>query len=110
MPRSKKGWHNSPKAGKVHYRSKFERSYYIEMDNDPTVDRYEVETIEIPYTYGNYPRKYFPDLLVYKNNGEGVLIVEIKPTNKLDLPINKAKFEAAKLFCEQNDFTWEIWN
>lgn len=90
----KSGHHHSPKAGKVHYRSSYELAFFQQLDAEPEVSTYEVETLQIPYKFEGKKRTYIPDVLIHYVDGTQE-IVEIKPEALLDTPENDAKLEAA---------------
>ena len=92
--RFKSGYHHSPKAGKVHYRSSYELAFYQQLDQESEVSTYEVEAVQIPYYFDGRQRTYIPDVLIHYTDG-GQELVEIKPEALLDTPENDAKFEAA---------------
>ena len=52
--------------------------------------------------------KYIPDILVAYDDGRKQ-IIEIKAEWQLNDEINKAKFNVAKEYCEDNNMTFSIW-
>lgn len=103
---TKRGHHESPKAGKVYYRSSYELVAYKKLDDDPTVLTYKTEAIAIPYEWGGITRNYLPDLCITYVDGKE-LIVEIKPNYGKNSPQNIAKFAAAQ---QQFGDRFEIWS
>lgn len=93
---SKRGHHQSPKAGRVPYRSSYEEAYYKVLDDDPLVATYEAEPNDchIEYEFDGMIKVYVPDLRIIFTNGEH-LIAEIKPADRAQEPQNQAKHEAA---------------
>lgn len=99
------GIHNSPKAGTVVYRSSYELLAFNLLDNDSNVLNYEVETVAIPYNFKGITRTYIIDLKVYHVGGQ-VLVIEIKPENQMNTPMNLAKFEAAREVFGDSFIVW----
>lgn len=104
-----KGVYSSAKAGEVHYRSSWEKEVYEILDHLSNVETYCAEPFSIPYYFQEkYKRHYIPDLLITYSNGSRRL-VEIKPKFFVTDGKNQAKFEAARLFCENNGFQFAVW-
>ena len=101
------GWHDSPKAGHIWYRSSYEQRYYEILDSDSTVIGYEVEPFVIPFEFGGITLNYIPDVLVLYEDGSRML-VEIKPSGLVSLPKNAAKIEAGTSFCDGHKLTMEV--
>lgn len=105
----KKGKHYSPKLlREVIYRSSWEEKAYQILDNDEKVISYQEEPCRISYYYETYKRYYIPDILITYNDGTQKLI-EIKPSYFLEAKVNKAKFTAAKEYCEKRNWIFEVW-
>lgn len=110
--RYKTGEHQSPKLtnGPAKYRSGWEVKYMVWLDENPHVVSYEYEGVRISYV-SNYKtgktRLYSPDFLVTWDDGKKVL-VEIKPTKKIDLLTVQKKAEAAKVWCSEHDAIYEF--
>lgn len=68
------------------------------LEKCENVVSYRREPVQIPYSLNGLARYYRPDLLVTYASGRKVL-EEIKPKNLCDLPVTKAKFQAARAFC-----------
>jgi len=123
---------------KVIYRSLWERKFMDYCDKNNNVLEWASEEIIIPYvdpTSGKQ-RKYFPDFWVKYINKQGVtkcMLVEVKPKKQLKEPdsskknntptgrlstkyvrevktyaVNQAKFKAAKEFCLDRKWDWQI--
>lgn len=116
MPRRKKrghyhqGTYESKKGGSVNYRSGWEKSYCEYLDNDPTVVEFKYEYLMIHYVSNKKSgrvRKYIPDFLVTYIDGRQV-IVEIKPLSRMTRSTNVKKFAAAKEWCAENDYQFQI--
>lgn len=100
-----KGYHDSPKAGRVQYKSSWELQVFQQLDSDDTVETYVGEPVPITYEIEGRFREYYPDLFIkYKSGLEK--LVEIKPQWQVSDPINQAKFKAAKALFGNN---FEVW-
>ena len=102
------GIHVSPKTGQeCHYRSGWELAYMQWLDADVGTLGYRYEDVVIPYVSNlksGRIRKYWPDFLVQKTDGEQ-LLVEIKPKRKLDQGGVQKKLKAAALWCQAHGVT-----
>jgi len=99
-PKFREGYMTSLKNNKeIHYRSGTECQVYECLEAIPEVVKYDAEPIKIPYLFDGEKHNYFPDLSVFFSNGK-IEIWEVKPQDQTWLPVNKAKWEAAKHFCE----------
>ena len=106
----KTGVHNSTKAGLCKYRSGWELEYMKFLDSNVQVVSYSYEKVIVPYISNirsGRIRRYFPDFLIEYSDGRKVL-VEIKPSNRLNKPINVKKLLAAKQWCKEHDVTLEV--
>jgi hypothetical protein len=88
-------------------RSPIELEYFRELDNDSDVVSYMPEPFKIPYDYNNKRLNYIPDVLIQYANGMKKL-VEIKVLKEVSLPINIAKFNAAKEYAKNNEMVFKI--
>lgn len=105
------GVHISSKTGQeCHFRSGWEKTYCEYLDVEPTVKSYSYESVVICYisnvSSGRH-RKYFPDFLVEYVDGSKVL-VEIKPSKRLNNRIVVKKLEAARVWCSEHGATLQI--
>jgi len=97
---------NKQNGGKIKFRSSWEYKFLQWCDQNKNVKKVVSEGIPIPYYFENKKRKYYPDfLLLYKDEK---LLIEIKPKNQVLNEMNQAKFNAAKKFCEQNNYKFLI--
>lgn len=114
------------------YRSSLELKTYRWMDNNSNILSWGSESVIIPYIspVDNRMHRYFVDLvaaLKRKDNSIDKLLIEIKPFNQTQPPttsarksqktilyeqyhysINNAKWEAAKKWCDKNNYTFII--
>lgn len=88
------GFHDSPKAGLIHYRSSYELQAYKLLDEDPTVVSYGSETYIVKYEFDGRHKNYTPDITAILADGSE-LVIEVKPECKVYEPKNLAKLEAA---------------
>ena len=122
-------------AKNIIYRSMWEMSYMMKLDNNPEVLWWQSEEVIVPYTHpisGAY-RRYFPDFCyaVKEGAGEKVYMIEIKPAAQTKLPKpsakmlkegktqklnvqqarfleNQAKWESAERFCAKRGWTFKV--
>ncbi len=74
------------------YRSSWEYSAFIKLDNNPNVIRWGSENVVLPYMYelDGKKHKYYIDLYVEMKTGENTMskwLIEIKPDEKLSMPV-----------------------
>jgi len=104
------GWHISPKAGRVYFRSSYEKKAYLKLDDDDTVETYKVESMTTEYF--NPDKKinstYLIDLLIEYKDGSKKL-VEVKPEQWLKDEVIKAKIEAGNKKAQSLNIPFEVW-
>ncbi len=112
---------------KVVFRSSWELEMHKFLDNNTKVLRWSSEELSIPYIKptDNKVHKYYPDYFVEYENSHGEIIqeiIEVKPHSQVDLSskkrvsqyerytyeINKAKWIAAKHFCDRRNIKFSI--
>jgi hypothetical protein len=105
----KSGIHISPKSGEVIYKSSWELLVYKQLDLNPEVISYIAEPFHIKYYNPDYEieKNYYPDLLIHYLTKS--LLVEIKPSNLINLEVNQEKFKSAIEYCNLNNLEFEIW-
>lgn len=102
------GDHKSTKTGKtLHYRSGYELATYKLLDELNEVVSYDAEPLQIQYLFEGKTHNYIPDISVLWNDGKKSLL-EIKPKTQTNLPVNKAKWAAAKNFCTGRGWDFEV--
>lgn len=108
----KSGYGTYKKAGRVFFRSSWEKKAFEMLDTDNNVESFVVEPFSIPYfrKEGNRKnlRNYVPDILVTYTDGSKKL-VEVKPACYLEAVINIAKFTAAREKCLNEGWAFEVW-
>lgn len=92
-----------------YYRSSYECEVYECLELLPEVIAYDVEPLKdgIPYLYKGESHKYLPDLSIKWSDGR-IEIWEIKPANQTMLPLNEAKWSAAKTYCDARGWNFVI--
>lgn len=116
------------------YRSSLELKVFIYLDNHPDIIFWGSEELIIPYISPKDKRthRYYPDIIVKMKNSKGVIetvMIEIKPSDQVKEPmgiksgkkptkrmineiitygVNQAKWDAAREFCRQNNWRFEI--
>lgn len=140
MPRrsSRKGYYTPrhPKKyvgdlNNIVFRSSWEKSFMVFLDNNPNIQNWGSEIFSIPYRKPTTGRihKYYPDFWVRYVKKDGTTIqeiIEVKPHKETHQPttkgkkkktqlyeaitwsINKSKWQAAELFCKKNGLTFRL--
>lgn len=93
-----RGWHESPKAGRVHYMSSWEKGRFEQLDADDAVLLYKPHPCSIPYPWDGVTKHYTPDVLVIYE-GRSPELEEIKPRRVIQA--DKTGRIAAKLAAGQ---------
>jgi hypothetical protein len=100
-------------AENIIFRSSWEKIAFQWCDLNPRVVAWASEELEIEYFMkgGRYPRRYYPDLLIYFGRGE-TLMIEIKPSEQKQNPNykNRCKWAAARAYCGARGWTFRIWD
>ena len=91
-----KGWYKG-----FFFRSLREACFMIRMDEEGKEWK-SGESISIPYEFEGKSRTYHPDFII------GNKIIEIKPKRLINSSLILAKTKAAKNFCSQNGYEYEI--
>ena len=91
------------------YRSSWELQFMKFCEASDLVKRWTVESIAIPYISpkDGQVHRYFPDFAMEMQDNKRFLI-EIKPSNQSNNPINKSKWEAAEEWCKRNNYTFLV--
>lgn len=105
-----RGIHSSPIAGECKYRSGWEQKYMVHLDENPDVVSWSYEKLIIEYISNKKTkkvRKYYPDFQVEYKDGTKV-VIEIKPSRKLNQPMVIKKVRAAKEWCTTHNVTYKV--
>lgn len=105
-----RGTHVSPIAGECKYRSGWEFKYMIYLDSHPDVVSWSYEKLIIEYISNKKSqkkRKYYPDFQVEYKNGKKV-VIEIKPSRKLQQTTVIKKIKAAIEWCTSHDVDYKV--
>jgi hypothetical protein len=109
----KTGIHHSDKCanGPVKYRSGWELTVCVQLDNDPKVISYEYEPLQLEYVSNKRTQRkriYIPDfLIVYCNKTKK--LVEVKRKKQLNNKTVIKKAKVARLWCRENKAKYEFW-
>lgn len=109
-----RGYHDSPKAGRVYYMSGWEQRRWQELDEDPQVVTYQRSPCAVPYDWEGSVHRYVPDVLIQYEDGSKML-EEIKPIKLLTRPHKGqakllAKMEAGRLHAEEQGWGWRVFS
>ena len=105
-----RGTHSSPIAGECKYRSGWEQKYMVHLDENPDVVSWSYEKLIIEYISNQKTkkvRKYYPDFQVEYTDGAKV-VIEIKPSRKLNQPTVIKKVRAAKEWCTTRGVIYKV--
>lgn len=104
------GWHFSKKAGKVFFRSSYEKKAFIKLDDDDNVKSYKSEFVSTEYynPEKNINSSYLIDLLIEYQDGSQKL-VEIKPEKWLQDEVIRLKIEAGENKAKDMGIPFEVW-
>jgi len=91
------------------YRSSWELQFMKWCEASELVQKWSAESIAIQYISpkDGQPHRYFPDIQLLMTDGKKFLI-EIKPKNQQNNPINKAKWEAAQEWANRNNYEFIV--
>jgi len=90
------------------FRSSWEKKFYTYCDLNDEIDWWTTEPLAIQYISPKDGRqhRYFPDLLISKNNKK--YLIEIKPASQCQDPINIAKWTEAERFCDLHNLEFIV--
>jgi len=93
----------------VQYESGLELEILTLLERSEQVTHYQEQPAVIPYIFGGKKRYYYPDLFIATVDGRGLLI-EIKPTDRMALSINRAKSNAGRAWAHARGWGWLVMN
>ncbi|MDR6885416.1 TnsA endonuclease N-terminal domain-containing protein [Bacillus sp. 3255] len=99
--------HNSDADAMSFGESLLERDFIKFCNCIPNVMKVEYQPRCLAYNYNGKRRRYFPDFLISTRDGNKIL-VEVKPSNRLDDEENLIKFKVGEMFCEQKGWTFKV--
>ena len=125
IPKNPQKYKGNP--SQIIYRSLWERKFMVYCDRNDKVIEWGSEEVIVPYRspWDGKIHRYFPDFIVKTSNNQKYMI-EIKPYRQIDKPKmpkkktksymresleyikNKAKWSAAKSYCEDNGLTFKL--
>jgi len=97
----------SKKGGIIFCHSSWEEELARRLDDDNEILTFKKEPFPIPYAFGGKDRNYYPDFFILRSDGRK-LVVEVKPQAFWSMPMNVAKFEAARKFCSDKDMEFVL--
>lgn len=106
-----KGWHSSPKAGDIPFRSSYEKKAFLKLDADPEVESYVYEPVDIEYfdPVSEVNRLYIVDLEVKMVDGTRKF-VEVKPLNRIEQVPVATKLAAGRKYADEMGVEFEVWS
>ncbi len=90
----------------IAFESLIERDGIYTFDFEPDILTFEEQPLSIEYEYEKKKRHYIPDFLLKKTSSS--VIVECKPSALVDLPENQRKFDAARQWCEEKGYHFQV--
>lgn len=91
----------------VQYESGLELEILTVLERSEQIAYYQEQPTCIPYTFEGRMRHYYPDLFVATVDGRG-LLMEIKPTDRMALSINRAKASAGRAWAHARGWGWLV--
>jgi TnsA endonuclease N terminal len=90
----------------VAFESLIERDGMYTFDFERDVLAFEEQPLSIEYEHEKKKRHYIPDFFLDKL--DHVVIVECKPVALVDSPENRRKFDAARQWCEEHGYHFQV--
>lgn len=90
----------------IAFESLIERDGLYTFDFERDVLAFEEQPLSIEYEHEKKKRHYIPDFLLKKPNH--FVIVECKPIALVDTPENRRKFDAARKWCEEHGYHFQV--
>lgn len=90
----------------VAFESLIERDFVYLLDYHPGVEHFAEQPLTITYHHAGKKRQYTPDFhVIYKDRP---FLFECKPVQFVDDPKNQIKFEAARSWCQEQEWAFGI--
>ena len=92
-----------------YYQSSYECEVLEYLEQIPEVIAYDAQPLKqgIPYFYKGDQHHYFPDVSLQFADGH-IEMWEIKPASQTSLPLNEAKWDAAKIYCQSRGWNFIV--
>jgi hypothetical protein len=101
------GHYPSLKMGRmINFESMIERDFICLLDFETKVQSFEEQPLALEYLHQGKQHKYTPDFHVIFA-GQNILC-ECKPSQFVDTPENQLKFSAARAWCEEQKWLFEV--
>jgi len=92
----------------ISYRSSWEKIAIEYLDKNEDIVGFLHEPFSLKYLFEGLEKNYIPDFFIeYKSGIKKV--IEIKPKCFVEYEINQFKFQAAKDYCQEKGYVFEIW-
>jgi hypothetical protein len=98
---------NSEDEAMIFGESLLERDFIKFCNCIPNIMKVEYQPRCLAYNYNGKRWRYFPDFLISTKDGNKILI-EVKPSNRLEDEENLIKFKVGELYCEQKGWTFMV--
>lgn len=107
---AKHGFYEFKNNGRQYYDSTYELDRMKWLDTNGYL--FKKNPFRIPYIFKGVKHNYIPDLLVIDYENSNIYVEEIKSSFTLneDKEKNKAKFEAAKVYCQNLGIEFHVYN
>lgn len=92
----------------VPFESRLEMDCLYLLDYDPLVMAFEAQPLVITYPDDKRTRQYVPDVRVQLQPPLAPILLECKPTNRLEDPANQRKFAAAHIWCAAHGIQFAV--
>lgn len=104
------GYFLSRKNGdnRFHYRSSWELYVMECLEDFEEVFSWASEPFPITYQLNGKQHMYLPDFVIHYKD-KSIFMVEVKPKNQCGQEMNKAKWVAAKAYCDARRWKFEVW-
>lgn len=110
-PKSCRGTHGLYRSKKNNRSFRYDSSWELIrmkfLEHSKDVKSYKKCPIRLVYKINGKEHYFFPDLLIKYHDGTKVL-EEIKPRPLIKLPINKAKFKVARIYCKSANLVFRV--
>lgn len=104
-----KKYYSNKNKQNLYYQSSYELQAFKILENDKSVKTYKRSNNVIDYVYDESTHKYIPDIFVEYDDSK-ISIIEVKAKWDMKNLKNKLKFKAARKYCKNNGYNFEIWS